>query len=97
MRVYCDTIGANVYHYRDKLDREADAVIQFKDGEWALIEIKMGNQDDIDEAANKLLKLADDIDEDKKNPAFLMIITKEKFAYQRNDGVYVIPLACLKN
>lgn len=97
LRVYCDTIGANVYHYRDKLDREADAVIQFKDGEWALIEIKMGNQDDIDEAANKLLKLADDIDEDKKNPAFLMIITKEKFAYQRNDGVYVVPLACLKN
>ena len=97
LRVYCDIIGANVYHYRDKLDREADAVIQFKDGEWALIEIKMGNQDDIDEAANKLLKLADDIDEDKKNPAFLMIITKEKFAYQRNDGVYVVPLACLKN
>ena len=97
LRVYCDTIGANVFHYRDKLDREADAVIQFKDGEWALIEIKMGNQDDINDAAIKLLKLSEDIDEDKKNPAFLMIITKEKFAYRRSDGVYVVPLACLRN
>ena len=97
LRVYCDTFGAKLYHYRDKLDREADAVIQFKDGEWALIEIKMGNQADIDEAANKLLKLAEDIDEHKKNPAFLMIITKDLFAYQREDGVYVVPLACLKN
>ena len=97
LRVYCDTFGANLYHYRDKLDREADAVIQFRDGDWALIEVKMGDQEDIDDAAKKLLLLSKDIKEEKSKPAFLMIITKDRFAYRREDGVYVVPLACLRN
>ena len=97
LRIYCDTLGANVYHYRDKQDREADAVIQFRDGSFGLVEVKMGDQEDLDKAANKLLALAKDIDEEKTGKlAFLMIITKDKVAYKRDDGVYEIPLACLK-
>ena len=98
LRIYCDVLGANVYHYRDKQDREADAVIQFKDGSFGLVEVKMGDRDDLDKAAEKLLSIAKDIDEEKTGKlAFLMIITKDKVANKREDGVYEIPLACLKD
>ena len=98
LRIYCDTLNAHVYHYRDKLDREADAVIQFRDGSWALVEVKLGIQEDIDLAAAKLIKLANDIDLEKTGkPAFLMAITKGQVATKRDDGVYEIPLGCLRN
>lgn len=58
----------------------------------------MGDQEDLDKAADKLLSLAKDIDEEKTGKlAFLMIITKDKVARRRDDGVYEIPLACLRN
>ncbi len=98
LKVYCDTIGARVYKYRDSKKREADAVIQFSDGSWALIEVKLGNEEDIKQACKNLNAIASDIDYDKTGkPAFLMVVTKNKFAYKSDDGVYVVPLACLKN
>ena len=98
LRVYADTIGAHVYKYRDSKKREADAVIQFKDGSWALVEVKLGNEDDIVQAGENLLKIANDIDYDKTGkPAFLMVVTKNKVAYRMENGVYVVPLCCLKN
>lgn len=97
LRIYCDTFGAKLYHYRDKNDNEADAVIQFRDGSWALIEIKLGDKEEIDNAAKKLLNIAKDIDaETTGEPSFLMIITKDMVGTKRDDGVYVVPLACLK-
>lgn len=97
LRIYCDYIGAKVYKYRDAKSREADAVIQFRDGSYALIEIKLGGDKNIDEAAKKLIKINEDIDKSKTGkPAFLMVITKGPVALRRNDGVYVVPLACLK-
>ena len=97
LRIYCDTLNAKVYHYRDKLEREADAVIQFEDGDWSLIEVKLGDDEDVNMAAQKLLELASDINIENKPPVFLMVITKGSLAYKREDGVYVVPLACLKN
>jgi predicted AAA+ superfamily ATPase len=98
LRVYADTIGARVYKYRDSKRREADAVLQFNDGSWALIEVKLGGEEDIRIAADNLIKIADDIDLEKTGkPAFLMVITKNKVAYQMDNGVYVVPLCCLKN
>ena len=98
LRVYADTIGARVYKYRDSKRREADAVIQFADGSWALIEVKLGGEEDIKQAAENLIKIADDIDWAKSGkPAFLMVVTKNKIAYKMENGVYVVPLACLKN
>ncbi len=97
LKIYCDSFGAKIYHYRDKTDREADAVIYFKDGSWALIEVKLGDKKDIDDAAKKLLKISRDIDERKTgSPAFLMIITKNNVAIKRDDGIYEVPLGCLK-
>ena len=98
LRVYADTIGAHVYKYRDSKKREADVVIQFNDGSWALIEVKLGGEDDIAEAGNNLIRIAKDIDEEKTGkPAFLMVVTKNRVAYRMENGVYVVPLCCLKN
>ena len=98
LRVYADAIGARVYKYRDSKKREADAVLQFADGSWALVEVKLGGEDDIRKAADSLIKIADDIDREKTGkPAFLMVVTKNKVAYQMENGVYIVPLCCLKN
>ena len=95
-RTYCSAIDASLYHYRDKAGREADAVIQFRGGDWALAEVKMSDFEDIDLAAKKLLDLSKDILEEKEKPAFLMIVTKNGLAYQREDDVYAVPLGCLR-
>jgi len=98
LRIYADTLNAKVYKYRDSKKREADIVLQFRDGSWSLIEVKLGSDADIEEAAKHLLTIAADIDTKKTgNLNFLMVITKDKFAYRREDGVYVVPLGCLRN
>lgn len=98
LRVYADTIGAHIYKYRDSKKREADVVIQFHDGSWALVEVKLGGEDDIVRAGNNLIEIANDIDSDRTGkPAFLMVVTKNKVAYRMENGVYVVPLCCLKN
>ena len=98
LRIYAETIGARVYKYRDSKKREADVVIQFNDGTWALIEVKLGGEEDIKEAAENLIRSAADIDMEKTGKAaFLMVVTKNKVAYQMENGVYVVPLCCLKN
>lgn len=97
LRIYGDLLNAHLYKYRDSQKRESDVVMQFRDGSWALFEVKLGDSKDIDEAANKLLDIANDIDTEKTGkPAFLMVVTKGPLAYIREDGVYVVPLACLK-
>ena len=93
LKIYASTIDASVYHYRDSLNRECDAVIVYRDGEFGLVEIKLGVDDDIEEAANNLKKIRDDL---IKKPIYLMVITNEKYAYKREDGVYVVPLGGLK-
>lgn len=97
LRIYCDTIGAEVYHYRDKLEREADTVIVFNDGSWALVEVKLGDEEEIKEASTKLVELANDIDDkEHPKPAFLMVVTGTNVALRDDNGVYVVPLGCLK-
>lgn len=98
LRVYADVMGARLYKYRDSRRREADAVLQFADGSWALIEVKLGNEEDIIKAGKNLISIANDIDYEKTGrPAFLMVVTKNKVAYRMDNGVYVVPLCCLKN
>lgn len=98
IRVYADCIGAHVYKYRDSKSREADVVIQFSDGSWGLIEVKLGDEDDINEASSNLVDIANDIDTDRTGkPSFLMVVTKNKVAQKLDNGVYVVPLCCLKD
>lgn len=99
LRVYAESINGNVYHYRDSSDLECDAVIHLRNGSYSLIEIKLGGDKLIEEASNNLLKLKNKIDTTKmKNPSFLMILTATgKYAYKREDGIYIVPIGCLKN
>ena len=94
LKVYSESINAKLYHYRDKRGLEADAVLVYKNGAYALIEIKLGDDEAIDEAAKNLLKLQEDL---IQKPLYLMVITKSRYAYKRDDGVYVVPLATLRN
>lgn len=99
LRVYADSLNGNVYHYRDSLGLECDSVIHLRNGLYGLIEIKLGGDKLIEEGAANLLKLRDKIDIDRmKSPSFMMVLTAVgNFAYQRKDGVYVVPITCLKN
>jgi hypothetical protein len=98
LKIYAEKNDGTIYHYRDKNGLEADAVIHFRNGQWAPIEVKLGNPDKIEESAKNLLKLADSIDKTKmKAPSFLMILTATPYAYRREDGVLVVPVGCLKD
>ncbi|WP_311442093.1 ATP-binding protein [Hoylesella enoeca] len=99
LRVYADALDGRVYHYRDKSRLECDTVIHSRNGSYGLIEIKLGGDKLIEEGAANLLALADKIDTDKmKNPAFLMVLTAVgKYAFRREDGVYVVPIGCLRD
>ena len=99
LRIYAESLNGNVYHYRDASGLECDAVIHLRNGEYGLVEIKLGGDMLIEEGAKSLLKLSDKIDTKKMNkPSFLMIITaSSNYAYKREDGIYVVPIGCLKN
>jgi len=100
LRVYADSLGGMVYHYRDKNNLECDAVIHLENGSYGLVEIKLGGAQLINEGANNLHKLAGKIDTTKmKKPSFLMVLTGVgKYAYKRpEDGVFVVPIGCLKD
>ena len=78
---------------------ECDAVVHLRNGSYGLIEIKLGGETLIDEGAVTLKKLEDKIDTTKmKYPSFLMVLTAVGgYAYMRSDGVYVVPVGCLKD
>ncbi|NCC76337.1 MAG: ATP-binding protein [Clostridia bacterium] len=96
LRVYADSLDGNVFHYRDKTGLEADAVLVLRDGRWGAIEIKMG-ANEFDAAAANLKKFVTRVDTQKmQEPSFLMILTATEFAYRREDGIFVVPIGCLK-
>ncbi|MFP1675933.1 DUF4143 domain-containing protein [Gardnerella sp. Marseille-Q9691] len=99
LRIFADSLGSEVYHYRDKDGQECDAVIHLRNGKYSLIEIKLGGSKLIEDGAKSLKAMKDKIDTDKMNaPSFLMVLTGTgDFAYCRKDGVYVVPIGCLKN
>jgi len=100
LRVYADAIGGNVFHYRDKNGLECDAVIHLRNGRYALVEIKLGGKDAIEDGAATLSSLAEKIDtEVMKKPSFMMVLTGVGgYAYRRpKDGILVVPVGCLKD
>ena len=99
LRVFADSLNGEVYHYRDKDGQECDAVIHLRNGKYGLIEIKLGGDSLIEEAAKSLKSMESKIDTSRmNNPSFLMILTGiGDFAYRRKDGVYVVPIGSLKN
>ena len=99
LRAYVDALGGSVYHYRDKTGLECDAVVHLRNGAYGLVEIKLGGDRLVEEGAKTLLSLSQKIDTDKmKAPSFLMVVTgTSRYAFRREDGVFVVPISCLKD
>ena len=74
------------------------------DGRYALIEIKLG-QNQIEQGAKHLCEIEKlIIEHNSKNkeiplrtPDLKLVITDTEYGYKREDGVYVIPIGCLKD
>lgn len=97
LRVYAQAMDGAVSHYHDKSGLEADAIVHLKDGRWGAVEVKMGVKE-TEMAAENLIKLKNKIDTDRmRPPSFLMVLTATEYAYRRKDGVYVVPIGCLKD
>ena len=99
LRVYAEVQGGSVYHFRTKEGLECDAVIHLRNGSYGLVEIKLGGDKLIEEGVQTLKAVADKIDTEKmKAPSFLMVLTgTSPYAYKREDGVYIVPIGCLKD
>lgn len=99
LRIFADSLDGQVYHYRDKSGLECDMVIHLRNGSYGLVEIKLGGDRLIQEGAENLQTLVGKIDTERmKSPAFQMVLTGVgDYAYRRRDGIYIVPLGCLKN
>ena len=99
LRVYAEALDGQLYHYRDSSGLECDTVLHRRNGSYALLEVKLGGEDHINDGAESMIELANNIDTDKMPaPSFMaVIIGVGKYAYRRKDGVYVLPIGCLKD
>ncbi len=98
LRIYAESLGGEVRHYRDSSGLECDSIIHLRDGSWGAVEIKLGGEHLIDEGAASLLRLSNKIESrsNEKSPSFLMVLTSTGPMYKREDGVYVVPINKLK-
>ncbi len=99
LRVYAQAIDGDIYHYRDSNGLECDAVVHLRNGKYGLVEIKLGGESLIEEGCANLMKLASIINTSKMgHPSFMMILTATgDYAYRRADGIYIVPIGCLKD
>lgn len=99
LRVYAEALSGNVFHYRDKTGLECDAVVHLRNGQYGLIEIKLGGESLINAGAQTLNQLETQIDTSRmKEPSFKMIMTATgSHAYRRpSDGIFIVPIGCLR-
>ena len=99
LRVYAQSIDGEVYRYHDNRDNECDAVIHLRNGRYALIEIKLGGEKLISEGVTSLNSVLRNIDVEKMGePSFMAIIVGiGRYAYRREDGIYIVPIGCLRD
>ena len=102
INVYSSLRGGKVLQYHDQDGLEVDCVLILSNGDYALIEFKLGSRDEEDGALN-LLKLKELINKKRKSgevnipePKFLAIVNGGKIAFTRKDGVKVLPIGCLR-
>ena len=99
LRVFAEALDGKLYHYRDSSGLECDTVLHRRNGTYALIEVKLGGEKLIEEGVASLNSLANTIDTDRMHkPSFMMVLTAVgQYAYQRKDGIFVVPIGCLKD
>lgn len=94
LKIYADYLDGHLYHFRDNVSGlEVDSILEFKGGEYAAIEIKLGNNK-VEEAKETLLKFANNM---KKKPKFMCIITANStyVAKDKKTGIYILPITAL--
>ena len=104
LKIYSSKMNGQMSYYHDRYGLEADGVLHLKDGRYALLEFKLGTRE-IDEGAKHLCEIERLIKEYNKKetqcplnePDLKIVITGSQYGYKREDGVFVIPIACLKN
>ena len=104
LKAYTNDFFSYVGYYHDRFGLESDMVVHLGDGRYALAECKLGSRE-INEGSGHLIKLRNLIREHNasepqaiiREPDLMMVLTGGKMAYRREDGVCVIPLACLKD
>ena len=104
LKAYTNDFFSYVGYYHDRFGLESDMVVHLGDGRYALAECKLGSRE-INEGAGHLIQLRNLIREHNasepqaliREPDLMMVLTGGKMAYRREDGVCVIPLACLKD
>ena len=98
LRAYVELTGGSVSHYHDSNGLECDAVVYLYGGAYGLVQIKLGgSQEDIDQAAEKMNDLENRLSERQPKPSFHMVLTgANNVGYRREDGLYVVPIGCLK-
>lgn len=99
LRVFAEALDGKLYHYRDSSGLECDTVLHRRNGTYALIEVKLGGEKLINDGVAALKELADTIDTTRMpKPSFMMVLTAVgQYAYQRQDGVFVVPIGCLRD
>ena len=104
LKIYSSAFDGYVSYYHDRYGLEADCVLHLNDGRYALIEFKLGSSE-INQASEHLSKIENLIkkynDNEKQNPIRIpdlkIVITATKYGYKLDNGVFVIPIGCLKN
>lgn len=95
LRVLSQPLDGEVFHYRDDYGVEVDAIVQLRDGRWGAIEIKLG-EGQVDQAAANLIRFSEQIDHERSGtPTFLAVICGKGYGYRRADGVLVVPIGAL--
>lgn len=99
LRVFAEALDGRLYHYRDSSGLECDTVLHRRNGTYALIEVKLGGEKLIEEGVEALNSLSATIDTTKMpNPTFKMVLTAVgQYAYQRKDGIFIVPIGCLRD
>lgn len=99
LRIYAELLDGQVFHFRDANGLECDSVIHLRNGNYGLVEIKLGGEKLIEDGVSTLQKLSSKIDTERMSaPAFKMVLTAVgTYAYRRKDGIWVVPIGCLKD
>lgn len=104
LKIYSSSFDGAMSYYRDRYGLEADGVLHLNDGRYALLEFKLGSKE-IDEGAKHLCeieKLVKEYNEKEQQcklrlPDLKIVVTGTQYGYRRPDGVFVIPIGCLKD
>lgn len=104
LQIYSQKLNSTISYYHDGYGLETDCVLHLEDGRYALIEFKLGEHE-VELGAKHLCKIEELIKEHNQKevqcplrfPDLKMIITATEYGYRRSDGVYIIPIGCLKD